>query len=426
LFNFSVVNNFIKIQLWVLVILLAGKPSPAQEYDILIKNGHLIDPKNHIDQPMDIAISEGKVAEISVQIASEKAESIIDATGLYVVPGLIDMHAHVFWGTLDDEYISNSYTSLPPDGFTFRSGVTTIVDAGSSGWKNFKTFREQTVDHSATRVLAFLNIVGSGMKGGAVEQNLRDMDPKLTAMVAKQNADIIVGIKLAHYSGPEWDPLDHSVEAGKQAKMPVMIDFGGHIPELSLETLLLEKLRPGDIFTHCFAQVKGRSSIVDGNGQVRRYVWEAQEKGIVFDVGHGGGSFVFEQAIPAMNQGFMPNTISTDLHTGSMNGGMKDMINVMSKFMNMGLSLQETITRSTWNPAVYIDREEIGHLSAGAVADIAILNLKEGNVGFADTKNRKIQGTQKLECELTIREGKVVWDLNGISMTEWISTSEKE
>ncbi|MCK4751129.1 MAG: amidohydrolase/deacetylase family metallohydrolase, partial [Bacteroidales bacterium] len=425
-FNISVVNNFIKIQLWVLVILLAGKPSPAQEYDLLIKNGHLIDPKNHIDQLMDIAISEGKVAEVSVQIASEKAESIIDATGLYVVPGLIDMHAHVFWGTLHDEYISNSYTSLPPDGFTFRSGVTTVVDAGSAGWKNFKTFREQTIDHSATRVLAFLNIVGSGMKGGAVEQNLRDMDPKLTAMVAGQNADVIVGIKLAHYSGAEWDPLNHTVEAGKLAKMPVMIDFGGHIPELSLETLLLDKLRPGDIFTHCFAHVKGRTSIVDGNGKVRPCVREAQDKGIVFDVGHGGGSFVFDQAIPAMDQGFMPNTISTDLHTGSMNGGMKNMVNIMSKFMNMGMSLQEAVTRSTWNPALYLHREEIGHLSEGAVADIAVLSLKKGNVGFADTKGWKIQGTQKLECELTIRDGKVVWDLNGISMPEWSGASVKE
>jgi len=391
----------------------------AQEYDLLIKNGHLIDAKNELDQAMDVAVLDGKVAEVSVHIPIEKAKKVIDATGLYVVPGLIDIHVHVFAGTRPDEYISNSYTSLPPDGFTFRSGVTTVVDAGSAGWKNFKTFREQTIDHSDTRVLAFLNIVGSGMKGGAIEQNLGDMDPKLTAIVARQNADVIVGIKLAHYSGPEWDPLERTVEAGELVNMPVMIDFGGHIPELSMETLLLEKLRPGDIYTHCFAHVRGRIPVVDENGIVRPCVKEAQDLGIVFDVGHGGGSFVFEQAMTAMDQGFMPNSISTDLHTGSMNGGMKNMVNIMSKLMTMGMSLQEAIERSTWKPAVYIQREELGHLSVGAVADMALLNMIEGDFGFADTKGGKIRGDKKLGCELTLREGKVVWDLNGISLPEW-------
>jgi dihydroorotase len=329
------------------------------------------------------------------------------------------MHVHVFWGTEDGNYLSNSYASLPPDGFTFRSGVTTVVDAGSSGWRNFKDFKEQTIEHSSTRVLAFLNIVSLGMKGGAVEQNLLDMDPKLTAMVARQYKDDIVGIKLAHYSGPDWDPLIRTVEAGVLADIPVMIDFGGHRPHLSLERLFLEELRPGDIFTHCFANVGGRTAIVDENGKVRPYVWEAQKKGIVFDVGHGGGSFVYDQAMPAMEQGFWPNSISTDLHTGSMNAGMKSMLNVMSKLLNMGLPLNEVIKTSTWNPAKYIKHEELGHLSEGAVADIAVLNLEEGNFGFIDVRGQKMKGTQKLECELTILGGKVVYDLNGISMPEW-------
>ena len=397
----------------------ASKLVGAQEYDLLIKNGHLIDAKNKLDQAMDVAVLDGKIAEVSANIPIEKAKKVIDATGLYLVPGLIDMHVHVFHGTRQDEYISNSFTSLPPDGFTFRYGVTTVVDAGSSGWRNFKTFREQTIDNSKTRVLAFLNIVGWGMKGGAVEQNLGDMDPKLTAIVARQNKDVIVGIKLAHYSGHEWDPLERTVEAGEQAKMPVMIDFGGSDPELSIETLLLEKLRPGDIYAHCFAHVNGRTSVVDENGQVRPCCKEAQEKGVLFEVGHGGGSFVFEQAIPALDQGFLPNMISTDLHTGSMNAGMKDMLNVMSKFLNMGMPLKDVIARSSWMPAVHIHREELGHLSVGAHADIALLNLKEGDFGFTDVRGWKLHGDKKLECELTLMEGKVVWDLNGISMAEW-------
>ena len=314
-------KSFLLKTLCTLAVLAVCLTVSAQEYDLLIKNGHLIDAKNKVDQPMDVAVLDGKIAEVSEEIAADKAKKVIDATGLYVVPGLIDMHVHVFHGTRQDEYISNSFTSLPPDGFTFRYGVTTVVDAGSSGWRNFKTFREQTIDNSKTRVLAFLNIVGWGMKGGAVEQNLGDMDPKLTAIVARQNKDVIVGIKLAHYSGPEWDPLDRTVAAGELVNMPVMIDFGGTIPELSMEALLLEKLRPGDIYAHCFAHVRGRTPVVDENGKVRPCVHEAQEKGIAFEVGHGGGSFLFEQALPSMEQGFLPNMISTDLHTGSMNDG---------------------------------------------------------------------------------------------------------
>jgi dihydroorotase len=349
------IHRFYSITILLVVFLVNnGNICLAQEYDLLIKNAHLIDAKNDIDQKMDVAVADGKIAKVSPQIPESSAKTTIDATGLYITPGIIDIHAHLFWGTEQGAY-SNSFASLPPDGFTFRSGVTTVVDAGCAGWRNFRTFKEQTIDHSRTRVLAFLNIVGSGMKGGAIEQNLGDMDPKLTAMVAKQYADYIVGIKLAHYSGPEWDPLTRTVEAGNMADMPVMIDFGGHKPHLSLERLLLDELRPGDIFTHCFANVGGRTAIVDENGKVRPYVWEAQKKGIVFDVGHGGGSFVFDQAIPAMEQGFLPNASSTDLHIGSMNAGMKNMLNVMSKLLNMGMPLNKVIATSTWYPAKYIN-----------------------------------------------------------------------
>lgn len=418
-------NSFFILTILIVVFLGKGNHIFAQEYDLLIKNAHMIDPKNEIDQKMDVAIADGKIAKVSDRISGSNAKTIIDASGLYITPGIIDMHVHVFWGTGQGAY-SNSYASLPPDGFTFRAGVTTVVDAGCAGWRNFETFKQQTIDHSRTRVLAFLNIVGSGMKGGPIEQNLGDMDPKLTAMVAKQYADYIVGIKLAHYSGPEWDPTIRTVEAGKLADIPVMIDFGGHRPHLSLERLFLEELRPGDIFTHCFANVGGRTAIVDENGKVRPYVWEAQKKGIVFDVGHGGGSFVYDQAVPAMEQGFLPNSISTDLHIGSMNAGMKSMLNVMSKLLNLGMPLDEVIKTSTWTPAKYIKHEELGHLSEGAVADIAVLNLEEGDFGFIDVRGKKMKGTQKLVCELTILGGKVVYDLNGISMPEWQADAENK
>lgn len=400
--------------------LLFSGSAMAQDYDLLIKGGALTDIKNGVDQVvMDIAIMDGKIAKIKKNISERKAKKVINAEGLIVTPGLIDIHGHIFSGTDRHGAYSNGMLSVPPDGFTFRSGVTTIVDAGSSGWRNFLEFKEQTIDRSKTRVLAFLNIVGSGMKGGVVEQNVNDMDSKLTAMMARQHSDYIVGIKLAHFSGYEWVPVGRAVAAGKQADMPVMIDFGGSDPILSLETLFMEKLRPGDIFTHAYASLGSRGRVVNNLGKVEPFVFKAQEKGIVFDVGHGGGSFAFEQAIPAMKQGFKPNSISTDLHIGSMNGGMKDMLNIMSKFLNMDMPMDEVIGSATWSPAKYIKRTDLGHLSEGAVADIAILKLRTGDFGFIDTKGKKMMGNQKLECEVTIREGNVVYDLNGLSSEKW-------
>jgi len=387
----------------------------GQDFDILIKHGHVIDAKNGINQVMDIAIKDGKVAKVGANIPKNRAANIIDAKGFFVSPGLIDIHGHYFFGTEPNAYLSNSFTALPPDGFTFRSGVTTTVDVGGAGWRNFMTFKEQVIDRSKTRVLSFLNIIGSGMKGGAIEQNIADMDAKLTAMVAKQHPKIIVGVKLAHYRGFDWTPTERTVEAGKLADIPVMIDFGGSDPELSLEKLFMEKLRPGDIFTHAYGHVNGRTPIVNGDGKVEKFAFTAQKRGIVFDVGHGGGSFLFEQAIPAMKQGFKPNSISTDLHTGSMNGGMKDIVNIMSKFLNLDMPMNELIATVTWNPAQIIKRTDLGHLSVGAVADITILNLRKGDFGFIDTKGEKMKGERKLECELTIKDGDVVYDLNGIS-----------
>ena len=348
-----------------------------------------------------------------------KKPMFVDANGLYVSPGLIDIHSHNFHGTEPNNYLSNSFDALPPDGFSFRSGVTTIVDVGGAGWRNFKIFKEQIIDRSKTRVLSFLNIIGSGMKGGAVEQNIDDMEPNRTAEIVNKFPGEIVGIKLAHFNGYNWIPIDRVVEAGRLANVPVMIDFGGSNPELPLDKLLLEKLRPGDIFTHAYAHVRGRTPIVDENGKLREYVLKAQQKGIVFDVGHGGGSFLFEQAIPAVKQGLKPNSISTDLHTGSMNGGMKNIVNVMSKFLNMGIDLDEIIKSTTWSPAQYIKRTDLGHLSVGAEADITLLNLREGDFGFIDTQGKRMKGNNLLECEMTIKAGKIVYDLNGLASNDW-------
>ena len=408
-----------KLKLLSLALVLMSGSLLAQNYDILIKGGHIIDPVNNIDQVMDLAIKGNKIASIEKEISANQAKKVVDASGLIVSPGLIDMHTHNFYGTVHNRYLANSFTAVPPDGFTFRSGVTTVVDAGSPGWRNFELYKSQIIDPSKTRVLCFLNIVGAGMSGGHREQHIDDMNPKMTAMVAKQNKDHVVGVKLAHFMGYDWTPTELAVEAGKIGSIPVMIDFGGSNPELPLDKLFLEKLRAGDIFTHAYAHVNGRTPIVAENGKVRDYVFKAQKRGIVFDVGHGGGSFLFEQAVPAIQQGLKPDVISTDLHTGSMNGGMKNINNVMSKFLNMGLSIQEVIAATTSQPAKYIQRKELGHLSVGGLADVTLLNIRKGDFGFIDTRGKRMKGNQKLECELTLREGKVVYDLNGLASSDW-------
>ncbi len=402
-------------------MLMAGSMAGAQqpEFDLLIRQGHVIDPRNRVDGVRDVAITNGKIAAVSEKIAPERARRVVDAAGLYVTPGLIDLHAHVFFGTEENAYLSNGPTAAPPDHHSFRSGQTTLVDAGGAGWRNFPLFKAQIIDKSRTRVLGFINIVGNGMRGGPVEQDLNDMSASLTAMRIEQFRDHIVGIKVAHYAGPEWDPVDRAVQAGRQTDVPVMIDFGGHTPPLSLEDLLLKHLRPGDILTHMYAHVRGRHPIVDASGKLQPFVLEARKRGVIFDVGHGGGSFLYRQAIPATKAGFFPDVISTDLHTGSMNSGMKDILNTMSKFLNLGMPLDAVIRSNTARAAEAIKRQDLGHLGVGAEADVAVLNLLKGHFGFIDSGGGKMSGTQKLECELTVKAGQVVWDLNGRAAPLW-------
>lgn len=403
--------------LLVSVFVLCASFVAAQQYAIVINDGHVIDPKNNIDGVMDVAIQDGKIALVAKNIDEKQGRQVVNAKGMYVVPGLIDIHGHVFHGTEPDHAYSNGTSAIAPDGFTFRVGVTTIVDAGGAGWKTFNTFKRNVIDNSQTRVLAFLNIVGEGMRGGMFEQNTGDMDPKMAAGVARRYSDYIVGFKVAHYNGPEWTPVDNAVRAGELAdNIPVMIDFGGNNPPLSIRDLFFDHLRPGDIYTHAFAELASRETIVDTETRkVKPFVWDAQKRGIIFDVGYGGISFSYAQAIPAVKQNFFPNTISTDLHIGSMNGSMKDMLSVMSKFHQMGMDIPSVIRASTWNPAVVIKREELGHLSAGAEADVAILNVRQGNFGFFDYTGHRVSGDKKFECEMTIRNGRIVYDLNGIA-----------
>jgi dihydroorotase len=400
------------------IILLVCSALPAQQepYTLLLKGGHVIDGKNKISAVRDVAIKDGKIAEVAANIPASKAHKVVDVAGFYVTPGLVDIHVHVYAGTgMRGAYSGDN--SVYPDGHTFRSGVTTVVDAGSSGWRNFPDFKDRVIDRSQTRVLALLNIVGRGMGGEkTIEQDVNDMDASATADQAKRYTGTVVGVKSAHFNGPEWTSVERAVEAGTKANIPVMVDFGTFRPERPFQELVLKKLRPGDIYTHTYLE---RVPMLDDQGRVMPYLFEARKRGVIFDVGHGGGSFIFRYAVPAIKQGFVPDSISTDLHITSMNAGMKNMLNVMSKFLNMGMSLDDVILRSTWNPAHEIKREELGNLSVGAPADVAVLRLDKGNFGFVDVLGARMKGTQKLTCELTVRDGLVVWDLNGVTREDW-------
>jgi dihydroorotase len=382
----------------------------SQEIDILLKGGHVIDPKNNIDSQMDVGITNGKIVRVASEIPAGSARKVVDVRGMYVTPGLIDIHTHVFVGS--NQGFADGFSSVSPDDITFKAGITTVVDAGTSGWRNFQVFRKQVIDRSQTRVLAFLNIAGSGMTGFPSEEDINDMDSRMTSLVIRQYPDIIVGVKIGHYTGSERTPFERASEASRITNLPLLVEC--HLPNIPLEEILT-RMKPGDIFTHSFCKASDRECLLDDQGKVRPYVLEARKRGILFDVGHGGAMFHFNIALPAVKQGFLPDSFGSDLHRFSMNSGMKNMLDIMSKFLNMGMTIKDIIFRATWNSARSVRRDDLGNLSEGADADVAVLSVRKGTFGFVDTRNERLEGDQKFEAELTIRAGKIVWDQNGIS-----------
>jgi dihydroorotase len=409
----SLSNSYIKL-IGTFLLLLIANGITAQEIDMLIKNGHVIDPRNGIDEQMDVAISEGKILKVARNIPSTEAKKTIDATGMYVTPGFIDPHTHVFVG--NNQGFADGFSCVSPDDITLKAGITTVVDAGTSGWRNFPLFKNNIIDRSTTRVLAFLNIAGSGMTGFPSEEDMNDMDARMTSLVVKQYPDIIVGVKLGHFRGKEWIPFERAIEACEIANVPFFLEC--HLPEYPLDELL-KRMRPGDIFTHTYCTASDRECILNDKGILKNSVIEAQKKGVFFDVGHGGAMFHFDIAIPALRQGLKPSSFGSDLHRSSMNSGMKNMLETMSKFLNLGMSLQDVINSATWSPASYLKHTEIGNLSQGAEADIAVISVRKGSFGFIDTRNNKLAGDKRLEAEMTIKGGKVVWDLNGLAARPW-------
>ena len=408
----------------------AKSASQANEprFDLLLKGGHVIDPANNLDRKMDVAVAEGKIAAVKPDIAPALAAKIVDVHGLFVTPGLVDIHVHVGYGGVpDDWYSPSARMHTPPFGvpadLMLTSGVTTVVDTGSAGAETFLRMKQMVIDQSDIRVLAFLNIVANGMNGG-LEQTIDQMDVKFCAEMIEKHRDVIVGVKTAHYwtdkpwdSGHKpWTAVDRAIECGRLVKVPIMVDFWPRPPQRSYAELILKKMRPGDIHTHVFAQ---QFPIILPNGKLNPIMEEARKRGVIFDVGHGGGSFWFRNAVPAVEQGFLPDSISTDLHMESMTWKAISMVNVMSKFLAMGVPLATVIRESTVNPAKEIHRPELGTLSVGRVADIAVLQELHGKYSYADDGYARLDGNSKLIARMTVRAGRIVFDPSGLSMVEW-------
>src|SRR5947208_2873883 len=408
-----------------IALLLGGALAQAPRYDLLLKGGHVIDPANHLDAVMDVAVLKDKIAAVEKDIPASQAGKVVNASGLYVTPGLIDIHFHIGHGGAPLNWFTPEARAhigplgIPAD-LALQSGVTTLVDAGTAGAETFLQEKEEVIDHAKVRVLAFLNIVANGMNGG-LEQSVDQMDPKLCAETIKKYPDIIVGVKTAHFWTEEpwdaehvpWAAVDRAIECGILTNSPVMFDFWPR-PERTYEDLILKKMRPGDIHTHVFAQ---QFPIILPDGKLNPALAEARARGVIFDVGHGSGSFWFHNAVPAEKQRFIPHSISTDLHTG--NYTVVSMNNVMSKFLAMGVPLEDVIRRSTVNPAKEIHRPDLGTLSIGQDADIAVMELTQGHFSYIDCGVAKMDGNVRLMARMTIRAGRISFDPSGLSMVEW-------
>ena len=405
------------LRLLFLILLLGLSPLVAQQYDLILKGGHVIDPGNELDGVLDVGIKDGRIVSVSENIPASQGKKAIDVAGLYVAPGLIDLHAHVY-----------GYSgSIYPDDTALLAGTTTVVDCGGSGWRTFEDFKEKIVDRVKTRVLCFINIVGHGMLGGSYESNVDDMDPEKTAAKIKQYRDLIVGIKTAHFGGKGWTAIERAIKAGELSDTPVIID-----DKIFTDTgrttreKVLDKMRPGDMHTHTFndRQVELVNRVT---GEVQPYIWEARRRGVLFDMGHGGGSFLWPVATKALAQGFKPDTISTDLHANSIMKPQADMANCITKMMALGMGLNDAIMRSTVNPARAIHKyPELGTLGEGREADVAVFRLEDGIFPLRDSWGKKLMAAERLRCVLTLRAGELVFDEEGRGFPLWQEAGKYE
>lgn len=372
------------------VVLLAFcLPASSQEiYDLLLKGGHVIDPKNGRNQRLDIAIGGKKIKKIASSIPSSHGRNVVDLSDYYITPGLIDLSAYLT--------PRSSPAGVNPDHNALRYGVTTVVDAGSAGWKNFDEFKKDVIDEAKVRVLAFINIAENGPLSSGSDGRL---DSAATAQAVAKYPGTIVGVRAMN--GQDGS-VAAALKAAESTKTIVMADS----PDL----------RPGDIDTQIYGRHAG---LMDSHLRVQPGVLSARKKGVLFDASHGSEGLWFRIAVPAIRQGFVPDTISTGMDSRSVMLPRANMTNVLSKFLAMGLTLDQVIERTTANPARALKRADVGSLEENGVADIAVFELRKGSFGFIDSGHARMTADRELRCVLTVRDGVVVWDTEGLSLTDW-------
>jgi len=373
------------------------------KYDLVLKGGHVVDPAQAIDEPMDIAFAAGKVAAIDKVIAVPAGVETREVSGHYVTPGLIDMHTHVYWG--------GTSLGIDAEDFCRKSAVTTAIDTGSAGPGNFAGFRKHVIEKSDVRILAYLHVSHAGIYGFSnrimvgESEELRLMDPETAVEVAQANRDLIIGIKVRlgkWASGTHgMTPFEYALQVAEETSLPLMV----HIDEPPPSYVeVVERLRPGDVLTHCFRPFP--NTPVTPDGKVRPEVLAARQRGVLFDVGHGMGSFSFKVARTMLDNGFYPDTISSDIHALCINGPAFDQVTTLSKFLNLGMGLTQVIRTSTENAARALSRPELGTLRPGAAGDAAILSVDEGKFEFTDVVGEKLTGDRKINVQGVVLNGR--------------------
>lgn len=373
------------------------------DYDLILKGGRVIDPSQNLDEVSDVAFSGGKAAAVGKNLKPGANTEVRDVKGYIVSPGLIDLHTHVYWG--------GTSLGIDAEEFCRLSGVTTAVDTGSTGPGNFAGFRKHVIERSDVRILAYLHVSFAGIWGFSKtimvgeSEDLRLMAPAEAVAVADANRDVIVGIKVRvgkHASGEQGAaPLNIAIQAAEEAGMPVMCHID-HPPPSYEEVLGM--LRPGDVLTHAFRPFPNAPCTVQGT--VKPAVLEARKRGVLFDIGHGKGSFSFKTTRAMLANGFYPDTISSDVHVLCIDGPAYDQVTTMSKFLMLGMPLMEVIRASTSNAGHALKRTELGSLKAGSAGDATILSIKEGKFDYEDVTGEHMTGDKKIIAEGTVIGGK--------------------
>lgn len=372
------------------------------KYDLVLKGGHVVDPAQNIDGPMDVAFLSGKVAAINKDIAVEAGVEARNVSGHFVTPGLIDMHTHVYWG--------GTSLGIDAEEFCRTSAVTTAIDTGSAGPGNFAGFRKHVIEQSQVRILAYLHISHAGIFGFSnrimvgESEELRLIDPRTAVEVALANRDLIVGIKVRlgkWASGIHgMAPFEYAIQVAEETGLPLMV----HIDEPPPSYVeVVERLRPHDVLTHCFRPFP--NTPVTPDGKVRPEVLAARQRGVLFDVGHGMGSFSFKVARIMLDNGFYPDTISSDVHALCINGPAFDQVTTLSKFLNLGMPFPQVIRTSTENAALTLSRPDLGNLKPGSAGDAAILSVDEGKFEYVDVVGETLTGDRKINVQGVVVNG---------------------